>query len=155
MFIVAGTLVVGAEVVYLLYRPRIDWSRAAVTAAIAVPLSIAMAAPKILAMQALMSRFPREIGDVYPVGVLHALAGLMAQLAGGMTMIPAMLAVGLSPQKMDGALMRLSGASETSGSWTPASRRYWAVLLIGLIRFVASARRDGLPSLPPGTAPGR
>ena len=154
MFIVAGTLVVCAEVVYLLDRRRIDWTRAARAGAVAVPLSIAMAAPKILAMQALMGRFPREMADTYPVGVLHGLVGFAAQLAGGMTMIPAMIAVGLPAQKLDGALIKLTGSSfhlwELDTGLSPVLA---AVLLIGLIRFAISARTRGLPPVPPGTAP--
>lgn len=153
LFIVAGTIVVCAEVVYLVDRSRIDWARAAGAAAAAAPLSIAMAAPKFLAMQAFTRHFPREIADSYAAGTLHRLAGLAAQLAGGMALIPAVVAAGLSPQQVDGALIRLTGASfhvwELDTGLSPVLT---AVLLIGLIRFIASARKRGLPPLPPGTA---
>ena len=148
LILTAGSIVLAGQVVYLIDRRRIDWIRAMVAGVMAVPLSLAIAGSKIFAIQSLMRQFPREVADRNAVGVLHGLAGLVSQLAGGMMMIPALMLAGHPPGKVAGALNRMTGAHGLVWEQdTGLSPVLTVVLVIGLIQLVSSIRTRGVPRL--------
>jgi hypothetical protein len=145
LILTAGSIVLAGQVVYLIDRRRVAWDAALGACVVAVPLSLGIAGSKVFAVQSLMRQFPREVADTYPVGMLHGLAGLASQLAGGMTIIPALMLAGRGPQQVDGALVRMTGASwrvwETDTGLSPV---LLIVLLIGLVQLLWSIRKRGM-----------
>jgi len=106
----SGTLVLALQVLQVAGRPAINWASLVGILARALPLTIGLCASKIVAVQALMGRFPRELFDSYPIGFGHALFGLGSQLAGGLTILPILVAGGYLPQRLDDALIWATGA---------------------------------------------
>ena len=153
LILTAGSIVLAGQVVYLIDRRRVAWDKALRSCVVAVPLSLAIAGPKVFAVQSLMRQFPREVADTYPVGMLHGLAGLATQLAGGMTIIPALLLAGHRPQQVDGVLVRMTGASwrvwETDTGLSPVLS---VVLLIGFLQLLRSIGKRGTSRPAPHTA---
>ena len=151
LILTAGSIVLAAQVIYLIDRSRADWRGGFWACAIGAPLSVALVASKVFAVQSLMRQFPRAVTDNYPVGALHGLAGLGAQLVGGMTIIPALLLAGRPPQQVDGALVRMTGAPwrvwELDTGLSPV---LLIVLVIGAVQLARSIRRREMPRLPPG-----
>jgi hypothetical protein len=153
VILTAGAMVLAVPVLYLIDRARLDWARAIRTCAIAAPLALALAGSKLFATQSLMRQFPRELSDAYPVGVLQGLFGFGSQLAGGMMIIPILLLGRYPPQRLDDALINATGAGvhvwELDTGISPVLA---AVLLIGCMRWLRSIRKQGVPSVEPGTA---
>ena len=110
-----------------------------------MPLTIALAGSKVYAVQSLMGHFPREVADVYPVGVFQGLIGLAVQLGGAMTIVPVLLLGGFPTQRLDDALMRVTGAGvhawELDAGLSPV---LLVVLFIGVIQGVQAIRSGEL-----------
>jgi hypothetical protein len=96
---------------------RIDGERVIVCALLGALLALAITAPKLYAVFALMRFFPRETADIYTTGLLQAFAGLGAQFALVMPAAPLMWISGIDLMGLTGAMMRLIGAGERMGLW--------------------------------------
>ena len=69
-----------------------------------------MASSKIYAVLSLMHFFPRIASDTYPIGLLQALIGLVAQLLGVMFFIPFLLLARQDTSLLSGSLSNITGA---------------------------------------------
>lgn len=108
--LIAGSLVITLQLVHLLRPSVVVASRVMKVGAVSVAIALALAGSKIYAVNAFMTHFPREISDRYEIGLAHALFGLGSQLAGGMVIIPMLLAGGFPTQRLDDALVRATGS---------------------------------------------
>jgi hypothetical protein len=136
--------------VYLIDRSRIALSRVLAIAAAGLMLFVLICTSKLYAGFALARLFPREIFDVHDAGLLQALAGVAAQLAGVMTIVPVLALAGLDVTRVAGVLSRLVGSPPHIALWeldTGLSPVLLLVLLVaggaGLVRLA----RYGLPRL--------
>jgi hypothetical protein len=154
LLILLGLSVALTLPVLAFHRPMlINWRRVLGVTGVALVLSIGMTASKIYAALSLMRQFPREAADVYPVGVLQALAGFVSQLTGAMVLAPVFALLRIEPSRVSGALMKLTGADVRSGVWevdTGLSPVLIAVLLLGLVRLAIDVRANGWPRLERG-----
>jgi hypothetical protein len=106
----AGTLVLALQLAHAVGHPGIGWRRMLTVSAWTAILTLGLCGSKVFAVQALMSHFPRVLSDSYSIGIGHGLFGLGSQLAGGMIILPILLAGGFPPQRLDDALIRATGA---------------------------------------------
>jgi hypothetical protein len=130
----------------------IDWRRISTIAGVALLLFAGIGAPKAYATMSFMRQFPREAADVYPIGLLQALAGFVAQLTGAMVIAPLLALLRMDPSRVSGALMKLTGADVRSGVWemdTGLSPVLIVVLAIGLAWLARDFRAHGWPKLQP------
>ena len=146
LILTAVSIVLAGQVVFLIDRRRIDWAATLGACVMTAPLALAIAGSKIFAIQSMMRQFPREVTDRYAVGALHGLAGLAGQLAGVMTIAPALMLAGVPLGKVSGALIHMTGANllvwEQDIGLSPVLT---VVLLVGVLQLVASVRRGGMP----------
>jgi hypothetical protein len=96
---------------------RVNLARVSATAIGGIAVALAITAPKLHAVAALMRQFPREAADVYDAGLLQALAGFVAQLSLVMIVTPVMWVLRLDLSQVSSALMKLTGASPRMGIW--------------------------------------
>jgi len=125
-----------------LYKPDLpDARRLAMTGICAISLAGLITASKIYATMSFMGHFPRQLSDVYAVGLLQALMSLIAQLLGVMFFEPMLILGGQNPEFLSGALANFTGAKygiwETDISLSPLLIYF---LLIGLAHAIMSLR---------------
>jgi hypothetical protein len=129
--------------VLVLIDPRLVAPRRVVAIALAgAALAAALVAPKVHAVLAFMQHFPREVADVYPIGTMQALAGLAAQLVGGMVLVPLVALSGRDPALVSAGYSWVTGASVQVGMWE-LDTGLSPVLVVGL---AAAALRAASPS---------
>lgn len=148
LILMAASLVLTLLLLDLCRRGVVDM-RLARVAAVAAALSLALCASKIYATLSLMRQIPREIADVYPVGLAQALAGFVAELLGAMILVPALMAVGIEGRRIEGMMSKLTGASVQVGVWeldTGLSPLVTAALAIGVGYWLMRVRRLGWPT---------
>lgn len=104
-------------------------------------LALLMSASKIHAVFSLMQQFPRQVVDVFPVGLAQSFLGLVAQFFGVMTIAPIMIATGQDTDLLSGALSNITGAKygiwETDMAISPV---LLAFLFIELARWLMNIR---------------
>ena len=121
-------------------------ARTITTIALGMVLAGGMCAAKTFATWSLMQQFPRTAGDVFAIGPLQALAGLGAQLAGGMVLVPLFALLGLDVVRVSPALLKLTGADVRIGIWevdTGLSPVLIAALVWGVYGVIRHARQHG------------
>jgi hypothetical protein len=120
-----------------LYKPELLNSRhMAITMISAVILATAISISKLYAVAAFMSHFPRQVFDVYNIGLFQAGMGIVAQLLGVMMLQPLLVFSGQNPELLSGALANITGARY--GIWE-TDRGLSPVLIICLFTGLASA----------------
>jgi hypothetical protein len=105
--------------------------------------TLALTASKIYATIAFMRHYPREAFDVYNVGLLQAVSGVMAQLLGVMNLGPILSISQYNPEIITGVLSNLTGAKY--GIWetdTGLSPLLVIILAKGLIDWIVSIRKN-------------
>ena len=150
IFLSAFSLSLVLPVIAIIRPGCVRFRSLAIVVAIALPIATAIAAPRLSAALSFLRQFPREIEDLYEVGLLQALAGLLAQLVGSMTLAPLFVVAGIEPGRLYGALARLTGASDRFGIWeldVGLSPIAWMLLALAAGRALAHVRRDRLPEI--------
>lgn len=87
-------------------------------------LALLMSASKIHAVFSLMQQFPRQVVDVFPVGLAQSFLGLVAQFFGVMTIAPIMIATGQDTDLLSGALSNITEQNTGSGKQIWRSHRF-------------------------------
>ena len=147
------SLAVSLPVLYLVKPDVVDLRRLTSIAAVALGLSLAMVGSRIYATLAFMRQFPREVADIYDVGLAQALVGFAAQLIGLMPLAPIFALMGADVTLLSTALLKLTGASVQVGVWeldTGLSPVLTACLCLGLLGGIAKVRGGTLPRLDRG-----
>jgi len=133
----------------ILIDPRlVSLRRLAAIAVIGIALAVAIAGAKIYAVQAFMQHFPREVSDVYNIGLARALAGFAAQLVGAMAIVPVTVLAGFNPAVVDAGYSSITGASVQVGMWeldTGLSPVLSVCLAIAVCQFLWRSRSFELP----------
>lgn len=153
LLIILGLSMALTVPVLAIYRSSlVDWRRISSIAGVALLLFAGIGASKAYAAMSFMRQFPREAADVYPVGLLHALAGFVAQLTGAMVIAPLLALLRMDPSQVSGALVKLTGADVRSGVWevdTGLSPVLIVVLVVGLVWLARDVRALGSLTLQP------
>jgi hypothetical protein len=106
-------------------------------------LTTAIVSSKIYATIAFMRHFPRDVADIYDVGLFQAMIGVAAQLLGVMNVGPVLTIAQYNPEIITGVLSNLTGAKY--GIWetdTGLSPVLIIFLIIGLANIIPYIRRN-------------
>lgn len=147
VILAAFSIAIALPIAILVTHREVAFRRAALVAIAALPLAAIIAASKVYAVLAFMRQFPRQIDDVYGVGLAQALAGFVAQFAGVMSLAPLFVVLGIDPSRVSGALMRLTGASERTGIWEVDVSVSPVALVLAVLGVWSAGRRLARPGL--------
>ncbi|RPJ23910.1 MAG: hypothetical protein EHM33_19515 [Chloroflexi bacterium] len=104
------SLSITLPVLYLYKAKVLNLRNITLTAISAAVLCAAITASKIYAVAAFMSHFPRQIFDVYDIGLFQAGIGLIVQILGTMTLAPIFIATQNDPALLTGTFSSITGA---------------------------------------------
>jgi hypothetical protein len=135
--------------ILFLYKPAIcNLKNIARITVISGILTIALTSSKVYSVYALMRHFPREVFDSYNAGFLQALAGVITQLLGVMTLAPIVMLTGQNPELLSGAFTGITGSEyELWEIDTGLSPVLIVFLFLGLAQVIRNIRTGIKPNL--------
>ena len=137
------SLGISFPLLYLIKPSIFDWRRCCIILAGGGGVGVLLSLSKISAILAFMQYFPREISDVYSVGVGRGILGLLLQLLGVMHILPIAWLMGLDAGYVGDLLRYYTGARyglwELDNSISPVLT---IIIIVGVIEYIFIKKKE-------------